>query len=193
MQHTRHSRRFLRAAARLMSMRTFLPTPALRNSSAEAPPEKAQLLRYDFDDSPGWWIVSTARALDRTMAAGLRPHGITYRQCQVLASLALHGPISQADLARDLGIEPPTLTGVLSRMERDGWVERRSCPSDARKNLVHPLQQAEDIWNHIVQTALPLRARAMAGLDDRDLNTLRTLLARIRDNVADTAVPETTR
>ena len=151
------------------------------------------MLRFDFDESPGWWIVSTARALDRTMAAELRPHGITYRQCQVLASLALHGPISQADLARDLAIEPPTLTGILSRMERDGWVERRSCPTDGRKKLVHPLRQAQGVWNQIVQTALPLRARAVAGFDETELTTLRNLLERIRDNVADTAVPETTR
>jgi MarR family transcriptional regulator for hemolysin len=151
------------------------------------------LLRFDFDESPGWWIISTARALDRTMAAELRPHGITYRQCQVLASLALHGPISQADLARDLGIEPPTLTSMLSRMERDGWVERRACASDARKKLVHPLQHAHDVWNQIVQTALPLRARAVAGFDENELNTLRNLLERIRENVADLADPEMTR
>jgi len=151
------------------------------------------LLRFDFDESPGWWIVSTARALDRTMAAELRPHGITYRQCQVLASLALHGPISQADLARDLGIEPPTLTSMLSRMERDGWVERRPCSTDARKKLVHPLQQAQDVWNQIVQTARPLRARAVAGFDENELKTLRNLLERIRENVADERAPEMTR
>lgn len=151
------------------------------------------MLRYDFDDSPGWWIVSTARAIERAMAAELRPLGITYRQCLVLASLAQHGPLSQADLARDLGIEPPTLTGVLTRMERDGWVERRTCPSDARKKLVHPLGRSQEVWDRIVATALPLRARATRGLHDGDLDALRVLLARMRDNLTHVPDPEPSR
>lgn len=151
------------------------------------------MLQFDFDGSPGWWIVSTARTIERTMAAELRPLGITYRQCLVLATLALHGPLAQADLARELGIEPPTLTGVISRMERDGWVARRTCPTDARKNLVHPLPRAEEVWNSIVETALPVRERATAGLSRSDLSTLRDLLARMRANLADPAVQESLR
>jgi len=151
------------------------------------------MLRFDFDDSPGWWVISTARALERAMTAELRPLGITYRQCLVLAALAQHGPLSQAELARDLGIEPPTLTGVLSRMERDGWVERRTCPTDARKNLVHPRPQSQDVWDRIVATALPLRQKATAGVSQDELHTLRTLLSRLRDNLADHPVPETSR
>jgi MarR family transcriptional regulator for hemolysin len=178
----------LRDPGEIISMLTFFRSRPPLASAPEDP-----VLRFDFDDSPGWWVVSTARALERTMAAELRPLGITYRQCQVLASLAQHGPLSQADLARELGIEPPTLTGVLSRMERDGWVARRACPTDARKNLVHPQEQAQEVWDRIVATALPLRARATEGISKEELRTLRTLLARIRDNVADVAQPETAR
>ncbi len=151
------------------------------------------MLRFDFEESPGWWIIRTARVLKQTMATELRPLGITYRQCQVLASIARHGPLSQADLARDLAIEPPTLTGVISRMERDGWVERRPCPGDARKKLVHPLPRAEDVWDRIVATAEPLRRRAAHGLSQRDLENLHSLLRRIGANVTDLTAEEPVR
>jgi len=150
------------------------------------------VLRYDFEDSVGYWVISAARAMERELTAELRPLGITFRQCQVLAALAMHGALSQAELARELGIEPPTLTGVLTRMERDGWVERSTCPTDRRKNLVHPLPHATPVWDGIVAAARRVRGRATAGLTAAEQHALRTLLARVRENLTD-HVTETVR
>lgn len=47
-----------------------------------------------------------------------------------------HGPLSPRDLTAALGIHPATLTGVLDRLERGGWVTRSPDPSDRRKLLI---------------------------------------------------------
>ena len=39
------------------------------------------MLQYDFEDSVGYWIFSTAQALSHTLNEQLTEHGITYRVC----------------------------------------------------------------------------------------------------------------
>jgi DNA-binding MarR family transcriptional regulator len=39
-------------------------------------------------------------------------------------------------VAREAFLLGPSLTGVLTRMERDGLIERRRCPQDARSTVV---------------------------------------------------------
>ena len=141
------------------------------------------VLEYDFENSVGWWVIDTANAFERECAAALRPHGITLRQCQVLSSLALLGPASQAELAAKVGIEAPTLTGVLNRMERDGWITRRPSDTDRRKKVVEPLKRVQPAWEKVVDTAHAIRARALDGLSDEERLVLRDLLGRVRNNL----------
>jgi len=46
------------------------------------------------------------------------------------------GPMSPSDLARSAGLHPATMTGILDRLERAGWVVRERDPSDRRAVLV---------------------------------------------------------
>jgi DNA-binding transcriptional ArsR family regulator len=47
-----------------------------------------------------------------------------------------HGPLSPSALARRSGLHPATITGILDRLERGGWVTRERDPSDRRGVLV---------------------------------------------------------
>jgi DNA-binding MarR family transcriptional regulator len=55
----------------------------------------------------------------------------------VLATLRDAGPRRITDLAESEAIAQPTVTTLVRRMERDGLVERRADPGDARAVLVH--------------------------------------------------------
>jgi DNA-binding MarR family transcriptional regulator len=50
------------------------------------------------------------------------------------------GALSPKDLAQQAGLHPATLTGVLDRLERDGWVARDRDPDDRRGVLVRSLR-----------------------------------------------------
>jgi MarR family transcriptional regulator for hemolysin len=113
----------------------------------------------------------------------LVPHGITYRQSMVLGWLALEGELSQTELAAKMMVEPPTLVGILDRMERDGWITRNDCPSDRRKNLIRANPAAEPVWEKILECGARVRARATAGLSERQLETIKRLLGRVQQNL----------
>jgi DNA-binding MarR family transcriptional regulator len=43
-----------------------------------------------------------------------------------------HGPVSPTELARLAGLHPATMTGILDRLERGGWITRDRDPADRR-------------------------------------------------------------
>jgi MarR family transcriptional regulator, transcriptional regulator for hemolysin len=141
------------------------------------------VLHYDFESSIGYWLTMTTQAYHRAIFEELAPHGITHRQSMVLGWLALEGELSQAQLAAKMMIEPPTLVGILDRMERDGWISRHNCPSDRRKNLIRANEAAEPVWEKIIECASRVRERAMEGLSERQLETLKKLLRRVGNNL----------
>jgi DNA-binding MarR family transcriptional regulator len=141
------------------------------------------VLQFDFDESLGFWICSTSHAFRRALNAELAKEGITFRQWEVLARLALRGELSQTELADCLGIEAPTLVGILDRMERDGWLDRYSCPNDRRKKRIRATDKADAVWARMVDCAHRVRAQARDGLSQEELDQLRSICARIRANL----------
>jgi DNA-binding MarR family transcriptional regulator len=53
--------------------------------------------------------------------------------------LSRFGPLSPGALARRAGLHPATMTGILDRLERAGWVERERDPADRRAVRVRAL------------------------------------------------------
>ncbi|HEV8280160.1 MAG TPA: MarR family transcriptional regulator [Streptosporangiaceae bacterium] len=51
-----------------------------------------------------------------------------------------HGPLSPSALARLAGLHPATITGIVDRLERGGWVTRDRDPSDRRAVAVRALR-----------------------------------------------------
>jgi MarR family transcriptional regulator for hemolysin len=70
------------------------------------------VLQYDFEESIGYWLTMAHQAYHREFTARVAPHGITYRQAQVLVWLVwlvVDGRLTQAELA--------TLRRLLSRVQ----------------------------------------------------------------------------
>jgi MarR family transcriptional regulator for hemolysin len=145
------------------------------------------LLVYDFDQSLSYWITTTAHALERAIAEDLAPHGITFRQWQVIAWLAHDGILSQSELADRMKVEPPTLAGIIDRMERDGWIVRCECPGDRRKKLLKPTEKVAPVWETIANVARRVRARASRNFTPEQLESLKAMLGAIRENLGQDA------
>jgi MarR family transcriptional regulator for hemolysin len=146
------------------------------------------VLEYDFENSVGFWICQASHALQRAFNEELAPQGVTFRQAQVLGSLALEGRLSQTDLAERMRIEPPTLVGILDRMERDGWIRRGSDKTDRRKKLIEATSTAKPVWTKIVAVAKRVRARATRGMTPSQLTQLKKLLTLVQTNLQTAAV-----
>jgi DNA-binding MarR family transcriptional regulator len=88
-------------------------------------------------------MENLADELDRRLAALWHVLGrrekreLSRTAASVLATLRDTGPRRITELAESEAIAQPTVTALVGRLERDGYVERRSYPGDARAVVVH--------------------------------------------------------
>ena len=145
------------------------------------------MLQYDFENSVGYWVCQASHALQRAFNEELEPQGVTFRQAQVLGCLAMEQRLSQTDLAERMRIEPPTLVGILDRMERDGWIRRATDTADRRKKLVEATPAARPAWKKITAAAHRVRGRATRGMNASQLEQLKKLLSLVQRNLQEAA------
>lgn len=62
---------------------------------------------------------------------------LSFTTLSVLDTLAARGPMRLTDLTRTEQVSQPGITQLVTRLERDGLVERRPDPTDGRAVLVH--------------------------------------------------------
>ncbi|MDQ3332923.1 MAG: MarR family transcriptional regulator [Planctomycetota bacterium] len=141
------------------------------------------MLEYDYEDSVGYWLMSANHAIRRALEAELAHERITIRQWEVLTWLSLEGDLTQADLAERMRLEAPTLTGILCRMERDGWLERRSCDDDRRCKRIRVTEEGEAVWQRIAACGRRVRQRATEGLTAEELQVFKSICNRLRANL----------
>jgi len=72
------------------------------------------------------------RAIDLRSRMLLQDHGLTTPQLLTLLAVARLQPVTATAVAREVHLGQPTVTGILSRLERRGWIQRARAERDRR-------------------------------------------------------------
>jgi DNA-binding MarR family transcriptional regulator len=127
-------------------------------------------------------IGETAHALRKAFdrrAVGL---GVTRAQWKVLFRVTRQPGLRQIELADMLDIEPITLSRIVDRLEEAKLVERKADPSDRRAWRLHVTAQAQPLIAKLRRVADDITADAFSGIDPKDIEITRQVLARVREN-----------
>jgi MarR family transcriptional regulator for hemolysin len=130
----------------------------------------------------GIQVARTAKQLNRAFDEALVAAGGSLSLWLVLVSLK--GPRfgTQRELAEAVGVEGPTLTHHLNKMEAAGLVTRRRDPDNRRQHVVELTAEGDATFFRLLDTVGAFDQALRAGFSDAELATLRTLLARLRAN-----------
>lgn len=129
-------------------------------------------------------LVAHVSRLHHTRAhALLRDIGLHRGQPPLLYALWEEDGQSQAALAESLGIAPATLTRMVQRMERAGFVERRADPADERLSRVYLTEAGRAIRERLEGVRGTMAAEVFHGFTPAERDTLAGLLGRIEDNL----------
>ena len=120
------------------------------------------------------------KAFDRH-ACGL---GVTRAQWKVLFKVSRQPGKRQNELAELLEVEPITLSRIVDRLEESGLVERVSDPADRRAWRLHVTAKAEPLVAKLQRAADEMTAEAFAGIDRKDIEITRRVLAQARENAS---------
>ncbi len=126
-------------------------------------------------DALGPVLQALARSHRARLAALLAPHGIHAGQDLLLLAIWEEPGLRQAALASRLGVEPPTVTRMLQRLERSGMVERRTDPHDARVLRVHPTPRSRLLEGTVRRAWAQLDEILVAELGEEAAARLRQL------------------
>jgi DNA-binding MarR family transcriptional regulator len=92
-----------------------------------------------------------------------------------------HGPMSPSALARRAGLHPATMTGILDRLERAGWIARERDPADRRAVTVRALpDRGREIYRLFAGMNAAMDS-ICADYDEEQLELLAGFLRRITD------------
>jgi DNA-binding MarR family transcriptional regulator len=89
-----------------------------------------------------------------------------------LDTIARDGPLSPSALARRAGLHPATVTGILDRLERGGWVTRERDPADRRAVLVRALRDRNAEVFRLYAGMNASLDRLLADYTDQELDLL---------------------
>ena len=120
-------------------------------------------------------LLAFARVMRARQAALLAAHGLHPGQDALLMLLWQHPGLRQTDLAEALGVEPPTITRMIRRLERGGLVERRRDPDDGRTLRIHPTPRARLLEAMVRRTWSDLDGELIASLGAADAERFRRL------------------
>lgn len=136
----------------------------------------------------GMIMQAIARIRDKAnqfLLAELAGHGIkdlSPSHGDIMGALYLHGELSMKQIAGMIGRDKSTVTSLVNRLIRSGYVIKHTDPGDSRVSLVSLTDKGrvleEDFWD----ISQALRQKAYKGLTNEEKETLMTLLAKISGN-----------
>jgi DNA-binding MarR family transcriptional regulator len=103
---------------------------------------------------------------------------------ECLDLISRYGPLSPSALARRAGLHPATMTGILDRLDRGGWIDRGRDPADRRAVVVRAARGrgAEVLRLYLVDSGMNTALdQICAEYDDEDLELLAGFLRRTAD------------
>ncbi len=91
--------------------------------------------------------------------------------------------VTQLDLVKATHLKPPSVSVTLQKMERDGYVLRKSNEDDLRETLVYLTNKGKNVDSKIREMHADGDAAALSGMSEDEINTLQNLLNRVIDNL----------
>ncbi|HEV7721335.1 MAG TPA: MarR family winged helix-turn-helix transcriptional regulator [Iamia sp.] len=135
------------------------------------------------DEEPiGLLLTRTAKTVNRAFDEALAEVGGSLPQWLVLTSLAGEPHRTQRSIAAAVGVEGPTLTHHLNKMETAGLVTRARDPENRRAHQVALTEGGWDEFRSLLGAVQGFDHTLRADLGETDLATLRTLLRRLIAN-----------
>ena len=109
--------------------------------------------------------------------------GLYRGQPPVLRALWEREGLTHSELAARLHVQPATITKMIQRMERTGFVERRPDPKDQRLSRVYLTEAGRLIRDDVQQVWSTLEEETFEGFGPEEDVLIRQFFLRIRDNL----------
>ncbi|MBZ4660007.1 MAG: transcriptional regulator, MarR family [Desulfacinum sp.] len=124
-------------------------------------------------------LAKAAQAGVRYWTSRISHLNVTAVQGLVLAFLADEDRVTSARLGQRVQLDSATLTGILDRLERLGFVERRKNPHDRRSILICLTDEGKRVAREIIRISREANASFLKEISQEEEALFRSLLVRL--------------
>ncbi|MFD9497336.1 MarR family winged helix-turn-helix transcriptional regulator [Streptomyces sp. NPDC060005] len=130
---------------------------------------------------PSWLVGRVAARARGLVAEALATEGLKLMHHAVLAASSEYGPLAQAELGRQVAVDPKDVVGILNDLQQAGLVLRAPDPDDRRKNAVTITPKGADVLTRCAALAEAANAELLAPLTPDEQGQLTALLTRLHE------------
>lgn len=131
----------------------------------------------------GFLVHDVSRLRQTVFDQAMKPHGVTRAQWWALAQLTRHdrmGGLTQAELARLLGLGKVATGAMVLRLEAAGLVSRRADAADRRLIRVFVTSRGNRVLDRMIAVGRELNDSLLQGLTRADLDASDRVLSALR-------------
>lgn len=136
------------------------------------------------DLTVGQLLAQVCRMTGHHLRQHMERIGLHKGQGFALIHLWHHDGVPQHELARAMHIRPASVTNMLQRMERDGWIRRERDRDDQRVVRVYLTDRAKGLRADAQRVFREMEEELAAIYTEEEQATLRRLLLKLHDRFA---------
>ncbi|MCH6264400.1 MULTISPECIES: MarR family winged helix-turn-helix transcriptional regulator [Neobacillus] len=106
----------------------------------------------------------------------LSPYGVTPVQYALLRQLWRKDGQFSFELAERLLLDSATITGIIDRLEQNGFIDRRVDPNDRRNKLVFLTEKGRSMEVPLCQKMEEMNEEVMSDLNDMEIQQFKKIL-----------------
>ena len=138
-----------------------------------------------------WQSVSTVyRTAIKRLNRRLSDEKISFSQFSVLRAIGKFGPMPMSRISEHMLVAPANITGLVDRLERKGYVERKRDAGDRRLFRIELTKKGRSTYDAISHQFWIYVRHVFSPLSDHERMLLLGLLARVRKSVEQIEVLE---
>jgi DNA-binding MarR family transcriptional regulator len=129
-----------------------------------------------IDNYLSYLLSRAGHVVYREFHAHVHAAGLSSLEWRVLATLSDGDGLTVGELAHEVLTEQSTLTKLVQRMEKAGWVQRGADASDARRTLVFETSQGRAVVADLLRQAKKHEAALLANFSASETAALKKIL-----------------
>jgi len=111
---------------------------------------------------------------------------LTSSQSEVLGYLLFSQgrEVNQKDIEQELRLMNPTVTGILNRLEKKGFITRIKSNTDGRYKRVELTAKGREISEAMMMRAMEMENRLLVGLSQAEIDSFGNTIRKLIENIS---------
>ena len=115
----------------------------------------------------------------------LKEYDMGWGQFKILVLLLNSGSMKQEEISCQLGVDKTTVARTLKKLESSNLIERKIDPIDKRAHLVYLTDKSKELADYLREIKRDINNHLLADLSESEIETLFTLLYKLKNNSSD--------